>query len=754
VRRELKLVILVFLLVVGPAVVLSFLAGRVLGNWQVIFQKRMETEAAKTLENVAANWAERLDELRRGLQDDLARYPPDVCAATYALSNAWIAGLFVYEQGKLSYPPRDEIEITFTPRHETAPHDDSGLPHVGAGDGVATNPTWAIREYRQVLEHPGLSADLANRTRLHLARLYRKAGQVEDALTNLAVVARFPGLPSALPESLSSSHAVFARDPEEGFYYDLIALQEMSRLFAETGISGVRQVDLELMRRGLQRYADLAPLQREQVMSYLADSIAKHDYAAGDEDPRILARWHERVRGRRLEKAFRDKVEQELFRVLASEPGLAGGWVRGRIGTNEFLLTSGSPESPTSRVERVIAVQLDSTAVRQTLDQLGDSAGNAAGLTIRYEVAGSSGRSAGTTRPDATSARDGPLLAERRLTAPLERVTSMAYPADSRAFSANVRLQARLYGWGGLVLLCSVVVGGWLVWREAANEIRAARERSEFAAAVSHDLRTPLSSMRMLAESLYLGRIQDEDKRQRFLGTILKESDRLSRLTDRALYFIRFGQGALRYRFTEGDLAGLVRDVVETFATGIGGRIIERETDNGGRGREALRRLPLSLNDGSVGEQGGGNEEWTITLTISRDLPPVCFDAGAMEQVVFNLLDNAAKYSRNDRRIEVEVAWEPRRGQVLIVVTDHGMGITPTDLRRIFRAYQRGGGSVNTAGLGLGLALCQDIVKAHRGRIQVKSEVGCGSTFTVVLPGCGNCSGASTGKVAKEGRYA
>ena len=229
-------------------------------------------------------------------------------------------------------------------------------------------------------------------------------------------------------------------------------------------------------------------------------------------------------------------------------------------------------------------------------------------------------------------------------------------------------------------------------------EIRQARERSDFAAVVSHDLRTPLSSMRMLAESLYMGNVTDETKRKKFLGAIIKESDRLSRLTDRALYFIRYGQGALRYQFTEGDLGGVVREVTETFAVGVGSDV-------------------------------------KITMNISPDVPPVRFDAGAIEQVVYNLLDNAVKYSPKDKSVRIEVGLGVEAGKIALSVKDYGAGMTSEEVRHVLKPYRRGKNAErqNARGIGLGLALCQHVVQAHGGRIQIQSEPGKGSIFTILL---------------------
>jgi signal transduction histidine kinase len=635
-----------------------------------------------------------------------------LAASTYTASNAWSSGVFVFGRGQgLIYPVGEDTNTVFDGRENRVSFPRAPL-NQGGGLLSTTNPMVAIREYRQMLEQSDLTDEGDCRVRLRLAQAYRQAGQWEEARKTLRQVVE-SGAGQAI------HHAV--RDPEDGFYYDIVALKVLAELNEKTGdLQGSEKAELELWRRVLDRYDDMAPFQRQLATVQVETMLEKS--RKGGRSPEWagarLSMWRERKRGRNLSRDLRQRLEQEFSRLASSGQVSDEGWTVVRVGTNEYGVTLAGPPG-----SLFYAVQINHEQLMAALTQSAAVAGGDAGLTI--EVLG---------------ARDavvspGPLLAERRLASPLDRVTLVAYPADSQAFLANVRLQTRLYGWGGFVLIISGVVGGWLMWREAVREIRAARERSDFAAAVSHDLRTPLSSMRMLAESLYLGRIEDESKRKRFLQTILKESDRLSRLTDRALYFIRFGQGALRYRMTEGDLGGVVKDVVETFATGIEGEV--REAGTGQKVDEASRlvgRREEASQESEVGEVPDAEQRWRIDLRISSDLPAVRFDAGAMEQVVFNLLDNAVKYSRDNRLIEVSIGEETSRRHIRVAVKDYGLGIDQKDLKRIFKAYQRGGSSKNAAGLGLGLALCHDVVKAHRGTIEVDSQPGCGSTFTVVLP--------------------
>jgi signal transduction histidine kinase len=261
----------------------------------------------------------------------------------------------------------------------------------------------------------------------------------------------------------------------------------------------------------------------------------------------------------------------------------------------------------------------------------------------------------------------------------------------------------------------------------------------------------------MLAESLYLGNIVDDAKKQTFLGAIVKESDRLSRLTDRALYFIRYGQGALRYQFTEGDLESLVKDVIETFAVGIGGSVEEKRTSNIEHRTLNIKQTGAKAPDGSQldVECSMLNVQRSplspvIGLAFDEELPQVCFDSGAMEQVVFNLLDNAVKYSNPDKGVRIEVsltARERRHGrfhwgakasasEVVLSVKDNGVGMTPDEVRQVLKPYARGRGAAkqNARGIGLGLALCHHVVMAHRGRIEIMSEPGAGTLFNIILP--------------------
>ncbi|MBA4389192.1 MAG: hypothetical protein C0404_14560 [Verrucomicrobia bacterium] len=307
-------------------------------------------------------------------------------------------------------------------------------------------------------------------------------------------------------------------------------------------------------------------------------------------------------------------------------------------------------------------------------------------------------------------------LATGRLQKPFDHIRLSAYVSSPGEAGRAAEYEGKLYVWGIVLLALAVLSGVCLIVGDAITEIRRARSQSDFVIGVSHDLRTPLASMRMLAESLYTDHVADPEKRRKFLGTIMKESERLGQLIERVLFFVRFGQDALVFHPQRTGLGQLVNLGTHAF-------------------------LSSKLHT--------GGPEPKIQVRIQPDLPHVMADETALVQVVLNLLDNAWKYGSDprggaDRGVEVDVAaWRGRRHLIGVTrtwvrmsVTDHGAGIGRKHLRRVFRKYYRvpGSAAMNVSGVGLGLALCRHIVANHGGWIEAKSEPGKGSTFSIYLP--------------------
>jgi len=242
------------------------------------------------------------------------------------------------------------------------------------------------------------------------------------------------------------------------------------------------------------------------------------------------------------------------------------------------------------------------------------------------------------------------------------------------------------------------LLGGWLLWQDLQREVAAAALRSQFVASVSHELKTPLTSIRMYAETLLLGRDQAADARREYLETIVRETERLTRHINDVLDFSRVEAGQLQYHFAPTDLGEVVRDSADALSQ------------------------PLT--------RGG----FDLVVRVPDRAPVIEADRDALTRVVQNLLTNAMKFAGDSRAIELSVAAE--NGEALVRVQDWGRGIAPEDRDRIFERFYRGSDVVEAGitGVGLGLPLVAHAVKAHGGRLELESVPNQGSTFSIRLP--------------------
>jgi signal transduction histidine kinase len=265
-------------------------------------------------------------------------------------------------------------------------------------------------------------------------------------------------------------------------------------------------------------------------------------------------------------------------------------------------------------------------------------------------------------------------------------------------FDGQPAVPAVVYGAVLFSVLGAGLLAAVLLLRDVHRESEMAVVRSNFVASVSHELKTPLTSIRAHAETLLMGRTRGPDAVADYLRTIVGESERLGRLVDSVLEFSRVEQGSKTYHMQSTRLDDVVR--------------------------AALRTLEYPL------------AQLGFTLTISSDdtNPTLTGDPAALTRVILNLLGNAMKYSGDARQIELRVGTQD--DEAFVEVVDHGIGIPKSEQTRIFERFHRVR-SVETegiAGAGLGLALARHVVEAHRGRIAVVSDVGRGSTFSIHLP--------------------
>jgi signal transduction histidine kinase len=252
-----------------------------------------------------------------------------------------------------------------------------------------------------------------------------------------------------------------------------------------------------------------------------------------------------------------------------------------------------------------------------------------------------------------------------------------------------------------LAMLAVVILFLWstvyFMARAIRREARVARLQSDFVAAVSHEFRSPLTTVRQLAEMLEIDSVPSEERRRKYYSVLASEARRLQRLIETVLNFGRIEAGVQQYRFEDVDVAALV--------------------------------------DRAVREACGSETTARSRIHMAGPSPPVRVlgDADALTVALRNILENGLKYSPVTEPIEV--AWASRDGCVFISVTDHGPGIPKDEQEAIFQKFVRGRSALQASirGTGVGLAMVHHILAAHGGKVQVDSEPGQGASFTILL---------------------
>ncbi len=248
-----------------------------------------------------------------------------------------------------------------------------------------------------------------------------------------------------------------------------------------------------------------------------------------------------------------------------------------------------------------------------------------------------------------------------------------------------------IVGAGILVLALGTV----LIARTSTREAKLSDLKSRFISGISHELKTPLSMLRLYSEMLELGRVPDEMERKVFYRTLRQQAEAMGDMVEQILDFSRLESEQQPSRKEPCP----PREILE----------------------EAVDMLAAS-----------GTPRHAVSLTTEESLPQLDCDRHGLARAVYNLLDNASKYSDPGQPIEVRAAR--RKGMLAVEVADRGVGISSEELPHIYERFYRGRTAQEIKGTGLGLSIVDTVVKAHHGKILVESEPAHGSRFTILLP--------------------
>jgi signal transduction histidine kinase len=287
------------------------------------------------------------------------------------------------------------------------------------------------------------------------------------------------------------------------------------------------------------------------------------------------------------------------------------------------------------------------------------------------------------------------------------------------------RQRARAFWFGALIIVSTVaaLVGLTTAWRAFRRQLQLSEMKSNFVSSVSHELRAPIASVRLMAENLEREKIPELQKQKEYFAFIVQECRRLSSLIENVLDFSRIEQGRKQYEFEPTDIVALVRQTVD-------------------------------LMEPNAAEKGVRLEIGTSNIQHPTSNLELNVDGRAIQQALVNLIDNAIKHSPKGETVTIGLECEQRRTgvtpvsdlnenkletaatAVLLSVIDHGLGIPAEEQQKIFERFYRRGSELRreTVGVGIGLSIVKHIIEAHGGRVRVQSEVGKGSRFTIELP--------------------
>jgi signal transduction histidine kinase len=260
-----------------------------------------------------------------------------------------------------------------------------------------------------------------------------------------------------------------------------------------------------------------------------------------------------------------------------------------------------------------------------------------------------------------------------------------------------VRRRSWIYGIASLLLLLAMMLGVALILRDISREKRLARLRADFISNVTHELKTPLTSIRMYAESILMGRIKSASAQNDYLSVVVNESERLKRMINNILEFTKMEKHKQEYHLVKTRLSDI------------------------------LQKTVMDMN------YWLDEKNFKLTTETDRNII-VAVDPDKFHQVYTNLLSNAIKYSGDSRNIFIRLF--KNSNEIITEIEDEGIGIAKEDQEKIFEEFYRVDRheSGDITGTGLGLTVAREIVEAHGGKILVESEIGKGSRFSVRLP--------------------
>jgi len=543
----------------------------------------------------------------------------------------------------------------------------------------------ALASYRRALGNtsdPALEGELL----LSITRVQRKSGQLEAAAQNCEMLLRDygrvttrSGVPVGPTAGLEHASLLLARADS------VAALDAFITLFTH-----LVEASWSLERAQFEFFRGQANSSVDALLPVVRDAAGRDERRRAVTTLRALEDQRRNKTERLLE--FQANAREELETRVSRESG-------GDVITDRFVLVTGGETYLVSLLSRAVEpgtrwgllldeAYLQDGVLKPLLDSLVDLTTTDWLVRSRdgRRLLGTQGSPVGSLTVNATFASNfPPWLME-------------FYQRPQNPYVRLLASSQSIYFYMFLLIAGILIFGLILTVRSVSHELELARLKSDFVSTVSHEFKSPLTSIRQLAEMLQTGRVPSEERRQRYYDVLVEQSSRLSSLVTNILDLARIEEGRKEFQFGPVDVGDLVRDLVTTtqHRTGHDGYIVEADTQ--------------------------------------ETLPLIHADREAITQALSNLIDNSIQYSDEVRNISVRVSADGEC--VTVEVQDFGVGIPSHEIDKVFDRFYRGGDALTRSvkGSGLGLTLVKEIVEGHGGTVHVNSEPGRGSTFSVKLP--------------------
>lgn len=726
--HSVRTTLVLILAIIAPSVFLSVLALRAIETGRRNLENAVEQETERTARGLAELLNRDLDGIARRLEplatlpervDDDAAGPPGEGDAP--LRKSVIARL------------RELLEDAELPLDS---------PLIFDGDGERAHPPTLARLRAAQGRAGPLPAEVAALIRHAEAAEFEEGDQMA-AMLAYEQLQRYGALnddPVLRAEALIALGRVYSRigynDMNEYEAYQSI-IMETKRVRGLDGAPldlGARLQLAETFRRVL---PDNRPRWRNTLLELLDVVRERRDELTRDE----IELYVEEAARRLLEEGPEIGAQLEPYRRLARERGLederAGRlesafrstvlpWAARTPREPRFFQSAGGPGS-----EPLIAIAVALPSIRE-----GAARRDGGAVVLRFDtdrfLAGRASRivgerSAGGDRRFAIAARgaDRPIVGRETWESVADegevrpdddparvRTAPLGYPLEHLEVWARTRSglhteRLRRSGetmtfWTIVLAVGGILVGAFWATRAVAREVRIAQQKTDFVSNVTHELKTPLTSIGMFIETLEMDRIDSDEERRAVFEMLARERDRLAGLIDRLLSFSRIEAGRYRYEFQFVSPRELLESALERFRHEL----------------QLAQRPPVD-----------------VELVCVQEVGQILGDRDALEEVFLNLLHNAEKYSPGPEKT-IRVTLTERRRQVSVDVEDDGIGVPRRDRKRIFKKFERGTDRAMDAigGSGIGLTLALSIARAHGGDIRYAPGRGKGSKFTVVLP--------------------